>query len=57
MLILENICTGRFPQMQKEAYTYIATETDRQRLVKKGVASLEEDGFARTALKMVRYFS
>lgn len=52
---LENICTGRFPQLQKEAHTYIVTETKRQRLVRKGVASLVEDGFVRTALKTIRY--
>lgn len=55
MLILENICTGRFSQLQKETHTYIVTETERQRLVRKGVTSLEEDGFVRTALKAFRY--
>jgi len=55
MFILENVCTGRFLQLQKEAHTYVVTETERQRLVRKGFVSLKQDGFVRTVLKAIRY--
>ena len=53
-MILENICKGSLEELETQAYNYIISESDWQRLARKGIQTARHDSIVSTLRKILQ---
>lgn len=57
LMILENVCKGSFEELETQAYNCIISESDWQRLVRKGIQTARHDGKISTLRKIFQFLN